>query len=89
MRVTVFDLHFGYVFVHQIFACDLEGVGEVVDFLVGVELGVDLEFHWATAPVHSPVLVVLRGLNRDRSTFLKPFYSRSYLMSLTVPFWNL
>ena len=39
---AIFGLHFGNGFVHEIFASDVEGIGEMVNFLVGEQIMIDI-----------------------------------------------
>ena len=50
-------MHFGDGFVHEIFAGDVEGVGEMVDLLVGEQVAINLGFDDCGCPVDCPVYV--------------------------------
>ncbi len=54
------DLHSGDVFVHEILAREMEGVGEVVDFLVGKQRLIRLVLYNCRRPINRPVFISIR-----------------------------
>jgi len=58
MVMSVSDLHFGYAFVHEIFASYVETVGKVVYLLVWHYSLVDLIFNHRRGPIYCPVFTI-------------------------------
>ena len=56
------DLHLGDALVHEVLAREVEGVGEVVDLLVGQQRVVGLHLYYRRGPIQCPVLVCVRPL---------------------------
>lgn len=57
MRHSVPNLHLGYALVHEILAREVEGVGEMVDLLVGQQRVVSLHLDDCGGPIEGPVFV--------------------------------
>ena len=62
VRHAVPDLHLGDALVHEVLAGEVEGVGEVVDLLVGQQRVVGLHLDDGRRPIERPVLVGVRPL---------------------------
>jgi hypothetical protein len=76
----VFELHFGDVAVEFVLAGDFRGFGEVVDFLVGLEVEEVVVLYVSDVPVNDPILrvrlpetIILEGIadQLNVSTMLK------------------
>ena len=75
------DLHPGEVLVHEVFAGEMEGVGEVVDLLVGQQSLVHFVLYHRRRPVQSPVLICYRTL---KPILVQPLLYQLHLVILEL-----
>jgi hypothetical protein len=50
-------LHLGNALIHEVFAGEMEGVGKMVDLLIGEQRVVGLELDYCGRPVNSPIFI--------------------------------
>lgn len=65
----VLALHFGDSLVHEILPGDMVGVGEMVDFLVGQQVAIDLWLNDSCGPIYGPVDVLFAAVTRGGDVF--------------------